>query len=60
MSVKIKVSYKTRQELDLVLEYLKPVIKSFKADKGTGIYRKAYIELHNDLDKLDDDLGKTR
>lgn len=47
MSVKIRVSYTTSQELKRVLEYLKPIVKSYKQDKGVnGAYKKAYVELN--------------
>lgn len=46
MSVKIKVSYQKEQELQAILELLKPVIKSYKAaDRQRGIYKRAYIEI---------------
>lgn len=47
MSVKIRISYTTSQELEKVLKYLKPIVKSCKPDKGAnGIYKKAYVELN--------------
>lgn len=46
MSVKIRISYTTSQELDKVLKYLKPIVKSCKPDKGDGTYKKAYVELN--------------
>ena len=47
MSVKIRISYTTSQELDKVLKYLKPIVKSCKSDKGVnGAYKKAYVELN--------------
>ena len=47
MSVKIRVSYETKQELDTVLELLKPIVKTYKAEKGEEKpYKKAYIELN--------------
>lgn len=46
MSVKVRISYTTSQELEKVLKYLLPIVKSCKRDKGTkGAYKKAYIEL---------------
>lgn len=46
MSVKIKISYQERAELDRVLQLLRPAMKSFKASKNqNGAYKKAYIEL---------------
>ena len=45
--VKVRISYKTSQELDKVLKYLKPIVKSCKPDKGgNGTYKKAYVELN--------------
>ena len=47
MSVKIRISYTTPHELQKVLECLKPILKSCKADKGKdGAYKKAYLELN--------------
>ena len=47
MSVKIRISYTTSQELEKVLKYLKPIVKSYKPDKGVnGAYKKAYVELN--------------
>lgn len=44
--MKIRISYTTPQELQKVLECLKPILKSCKADKGKdGAYKKAYAEL---------------
>ena len=46
MPVKIRISYTTQQELQSVLDILKPVMKSCKPDKGKeGQYKKAYVEL---------------
>lgn len=46
MSVKIKVSYQERAELDRVLHLLRPVIKSCKISRNhDGNFRKAYILL---------------
>lgn len=46
MSVKIKVSYQKEQELQIILQLLRPVIKSYKAaDQQQGIYKRAYIEI---------------
>lgn len=46
MSVKIKISYQTAQELDTVLKLLKPMIKSCKTEKGSDRpYKRAYIEI---------------
>ena len=47
MSVKIRISYTTSQELEEVLKHLKPIVKSCKPDKGAnGTYKKAYVELN--------------
>ena len=46
MSVKIKVSYQKEQELEIILQLLRPVIKSYKAaDRQQGISKRAYIEI---------------
>ena len=46
MSVKIKVSYQKEQELQIILQLLRPVIKSYKAaDRQQGVYKRAYIEI---------------
>lgn len=46
MSVKIKVSYQESNELDQVLQLLRPVIKSCRiSGNQTGSFRKAYIDL---------------
>lgn len=50
MSVKIKVSYKTPEELRQVLERLAPVVQSHKVSKKQeGQYKKAYIVLKSEL-----------
>lgn len=47
MSVKIRISYTTSQELKEVLKHLQPIVKSCKADKGKeGAFKKAYVELN--------------
>lgn len=47
MSVKIRISYTTTQELKEVLKHLQPILKSYKPDKGkNGAYKKAYVELN--------------
>lgn len=44
--VKIRISYERLQELNTVLELLKPLIKSCKSEKGKDTaYKKAYVEL---------------
>lgn len=46
MSVKIKVSYQTRDELDRVLTLLHPVMKSYKVSGNReGGFQKAYVYL---------------
>lgn len=46
ISVKIRVSYEKPQELQTVLELLRPVIRSYKPEKGqSGAYRRAYVEI---------------
>lgn len=46
MSVKIKVSYQERAELDRVLHLLRPAMKSCKISRNhDGNFRKAYILL---------------
>ena len=46
MSVKIKISYNTEEELAGVIRLLSPVIKSWKtSDNKEGRYKKAYVEL---------------
>lgn len=46
MSVKIRVSYQERAELDRVLQLLRPVMKSCRISQNNdGNFRKAYILL---------------
>ncbi len=46
MSVKIKISYTTKEELDKVLQMLSPVMKDYKISKNQeGQYKKAYVEI---------------
>lgn len=46
ISVKIRISYEKPQELQKVLELLRPVIRSYKPEKGrSGAYRRAYVEI---------------
>lgn len=48
MSVRIKVSYETEEELKKVLQLLDPVIKSWsKAAKKSGRFFRAYVTLDN-------------
>ena len=47
MSVKVRISYTTPQELQEVLKHLKPIVKSCKVGKGKNEqYKKAYVELN--------------
>lgn len=49
MSIKIKVSYQNAEELDQVLQLLRPVIKSYRiSGNQAGSFRKAYINLRNE------------
>ena len=46
MSVKIKISYNTDEELEKVLKVLSPVLKTWKISRNKeGRYKKAYAEL---------------
>ena len=46
MSVKIKISYTTKEELEQVLQVLSPVIKNYKISKNQeGRYKKVYVEV---------------
>lgn len=46
MSVKVRISYEKSQELHAVLELLRPMMKSYKAEKGgNGPYKRAYVEI---------------
>lgn len=46
MSVKIRVSYQERVELDRVLQLLRPVMKGYKiSGNKEGKYKKAYVEI---------------
>ena len=54
MSVKIKVSYQKEQELQIVLQLLRPVLRSYKiADRQQGIYKRAYIEIKQAIEMID-------
>lgn len=48
MSVKIKVSYTTDQELHKIMQLLSPVVKSWKKQPAKGKYKRAYIELNRE------------
>ena len=46
MSVQIRISYQTPQELEQILRLLRPAIKSAKIKQGQqGVYKRAYIEI---------------
>lgn len=46
MSVKIKISYTTNEELEKVLRVLSPVMKDCKISRNQeGRYKKAYVEV---------------
>ena len=46
MSVKIKISYTTKEELEKILQVLSPVMKDYKIAKNhDGKYKKAYVEV---------------
>ncbi len=46
MSVKIKISYTIKEELEKVLQVLSPVMKDYKISKNQeGKYKKAYVEI---------------
>lgn len=46
MSVKIRVSYESPEELQEVLKRLAPMVQKYKVSKGQeGQYKKAYIVL---------------
>lgn len=48
MSVVIRVSYSTEEELDKVIQMLSPKLKSYKkAKKKEGQYKNAYIIMRN-------------
>ncbi len=48
MSVKIKISYNTDEELAGVIRLLSPVLRSWKRSRNMeGHYKKAYVELEH-------------
>lgn len=50
MSVRIKVSYETEEELKRVLQLLDPVIKTWsRAAKKSGKFFRAYVTLDNKI-----------
>lgn len=49
MSVKIKVSYNTDQELAGVIRLLSPVLRDYRISRNKeGRYKKAYAELNSE------------
>lgn len=52
MSIKVRISYEKPQELQKVLEVLRPMTKSYKAEKsGNGLYKRAYVEIETEHEK---------
>lgn len=52
MSVKIKISYNTDEELAGVIQLLSPALKTYKiAKKQDGPYKNAYALLRNTKEK---------
>lgn len=47
MSIKIRVSYSTEEELAEVIRLLSPVLGEVKVQPQKGQYRRAYISLRN-------------
>lgn len=46
MSAKIRISYKTPEELQEILEHLKPIIGKIKvASEKKGSYERAYVDV---------------
>ena len=46
MSIRVRISYERPQELHTILKLLRPIVKSYKADKGEkGQYKRAYLEV---------------
>lgn len=49
MSIKIKVSYESPQELQEILKRLEPMLLSYKVSRTQeGRYKRAYIRLKNE------------
>lgn len=48
MSVKIKISYTTEEELAGVIRLLSPVVKSWKKQPANGKYKRAYGTLNRE------------
>lgn len=45
MSVKIRISYQDPEELEQIMNLLRPVVRSCKApERQQGAFRKAYVE----------------
>lgn len=50
MSVKIKISYNTDEELAGVIRILSPMLKNYKVSRNKeGQYKKAYAELKDEV-----------
>lgn len=64
MSVKIKLSYNSDEELDSVIKLLSPVMTNYKVSRNQeGRYKKAYIGLDDkrlDAVLANKNQGKTR
>lgn len=59
MSVKIQVSYEKPQELHTVVKLLRPVIKSYKTDKGrNGRFKRAYLDVEIPEEKVQKSVNK--
>ena len=53
--MKIRISFKTPQELEKALKLLSPIISSYKVSKReNGAYRRAYIDTKKDNNQVDD------
>ena len=53
MAVKVRISYEKPQELHVVAELLKPIVKSCKAEKGeNGRYKRAYLDVEISEEKV--------
>ena len=45
VSVKIRISYQDPEELEQIMNLLRPVVRSYKApERQQGAFRKAYVE----------------
>lgn len=47
MSIKIRVSYSTEEELAGVIRLLSPVLREVKVQPQKGQYKRAYLSLRN-------------